>query len=64
MHQVQPLFDELCDPFSSTATLDGFSLSFLQNLSAFFGLRRNFLYRSPRPPLAFRMKTAEGDYAD
>lgn len=26
MHQVQPLFDELCDPFSSTATLDGFSL--------------------------------------
>lgn len=36
MNQAQPLFDELCDPFSFMATLDGFYVSFLRHPSVFW----------------------------
>lgn len=60
MRQVQPLFDELCDPFSSMTTLDGLPVSFLRNLSAFWSASEFFFYRSFRPPWPFKRKPRKG----
>lgn len=50
MRQVQPLFDELCDPFSSMTTLDGLPVSFLRNLLAFWSASEFFFFTDRLEP--------------